>query len=959
MSDLLERTRAALAGRYEVRGPLGAGGMAEVFLAHDPRHERDVAIKVLKPAVAAALGSERFLREIKLVAGLNHPHVLPLHDSGEADGLLYAVMPCITGPTLADRLADQGALPLEEALRVGRALAQALGHAHGRGVIHRDVKPGNVLLSEGEPLLADFGLARSDAPEDLALTQAGQAMGTPLTMSPEQADGRATDARSDVYSLGCVLYQLLTGSPPYRGRNAGELLDRHRREAVPAPAAMRPDTPAEVDRLVIACLAKDPAQRPADGDAVAQALEAALVGLQTGAVRQQVARGARRRVGLVALVALVLAVALGWVLRERSQRAWVDEQGLPALDAAIEAADWEQAMDLARQIEERVPEHPGLAGLWDRFSGQVELRSDPPGARVVRQPVADPEAPWTELGTTPVTVRLSHGFHRLRFELEGHRPTQIAGHWYYLRQEVTRLMPEGSGEPGMTLVPGGSVVLNIPGLDHLDEVELGTALLQVHEVTNAEYARFLADGGYDDPRWWTEPFRDGDSTLSFDQARARFVDSSGRPGPATWLAGDFPEGRDDHPVAGLSWFEAAAYCAWAGRELPTVYHWNRAAETRLSAMVVPPSNFDGQGTVPVGSRRALSALGLQDMAGNVREWCANATTQGARAVLGGGYDDQPYMFNDFFALDPWDRSPANGFRTARQLEPSGDTVAAPIDPPFRDFRNEQPVGDEVFAAYLGQYDYDPAPLRAETLERDEAHEDYVAERVAFDLPYDGARGEAWLYLPKAGPGPHPCVVYYPGSNAIHNDSSASLARPWFAWLMKQGYAVIHPILLGTYERGTDLDSDYPDESQRWRDHVVAWGQEIRRSVDLLEERPECDASRLAYFGASWGGAMGPIMVAVEPRFDTAVLYIAGMLFQHARPEVDQLHYVSRVTCPVLMLNGAYDHFFPVETSQRPLFDLLGTPPGQKRYVLEEGGHNVPRPTLISETLAWLDRWLAP
>ncbi|MCB9898838.1 MAG: protein kinase [Planctomycetes bacterium] len=957
MTGVLDRARAALTGRYELKRLLGEGGMAEVFLADDPRHGRQVAVKVLKPELAARLGSERFLREVRLAAGLSHPHVLPLHDSGEADGLLYSVMPFVEGPTLAELLAQSGPLSVEESLRIGRALAQALGHAHAHGVIHRDVKTGNVLMADGEPMLADFGLARSAAPEDVALTQVGDALGTPLTMSPEQAGGQATDTRSDVYSLGCVLFEMLSGRPPFQGRSAQELLARHREDAPPRLAALRADTPPALDELVARCLAKQPGQRPADGNAVAAQLDALLRQLRTGSARVEAARGARRWTWIAAALVVVLGVALGFVLRDRARRAWIDEQGLPELQAASEAEDWERAMDLAHEIEAIDPEHAQLAQLWDTFSGTTELLSDPPGARVSRRPLSDPDAEWIVLGDTPLELRLPHGFHRLRFELEGYQPTEIASHWYYLRGQTTRLAPEGEGQSGMLLVPGGRVVLNIPGLDHLAEVELGNALMQVHEVTNAEYARFIEAGGYDDSSYWTEPFVQAGRELDFAEAMAQFVDATGRPGPATWVAGDHAEGQANHPVSGVSWYEAAAYCAWSGRSLPTVHHWNRAAETRLSAMVVPPSNFDGQGTVEVGSREAISAFGLHDLAGNVREWCLNATSDGLRAILGGGFDDLPYMFNDFFAQDPWDRSPSNGFRTALPLEPSDAAVTGVLDAPFRDFRAEQPATDEVFAVYRGLYDYDPLPLDATVELRDEAHDDYVAERVSYTLPYGDERGSAWLYLPKRGTGPFPCVVIFPGSNAIHAEDSSGLLRPRFAWLMRQGYAVLHPIYLGTYERGTELASDYPDESQLYRDHVIAWGMDVRRAVDLLEQLPECDASRLAYLGTSWGGALGPILLAIEPRFDVAALYVAGMLFQHSRPEVDQIHYVPRVTLPVLMLNGAYDHFFPVETSQQPLFELLGTPTERKKYVLAEGGHYVPREMLISEVLAWFERWL--
>jgi formylglycine-generating enzyme required for sulfatase activity/dienelactone hydrolase len=953
--DIFERIRATLADRYDVEGPLGEGGMATVYRARDLRHERPVAIKVLRPELAAAIGPERFQREIHVAAQLQHPNVLPLHDSGEADGLLYYVMPLVEGRTLRDLLTEQGPLPLAQVLRIGRQLADGLASAHSHGVVHRDVKPANILLSEGQAVLADFGLALSTA--DLSLTEAGSSMGTPLYSSPEQTGGQAADARSDVYSTGCVLHEMVVGTPPFLGRSTTELIAKHRDETPDDVCTQRPDAPASLAALVKRCLDKDPSARFADGAELGAALDIVAVELETGGVRRAARGRLRRLVTLAALLLAILAVFLIRALDEAETQRWIDEQAIPDLETAATERRYEDAFQLAQQVTALDPDHLRLAQLWDTFSGSVDILSEPPGALVTRRPIdAADDAPWIELGTTPVHLRLPHGFHRLRFELPGHIPSEIASHWYYLAGQTTRLAREGEVPDGMVFVPGGTATLNIPGLDHLNDLPLGSVLLDRYEVTNARWKVFMDAGGYADDDWWTDPMPHDGETLSLDEARVLFVDASGQTGPATWFVGDFPDGQDDHPVAGISWFEARAFCRWSGRELPTLYHWNRAAETRLSQMVVPKSNFDGEGLAPVGSYPGVTAFGLSDMAGNVREWCRNATSSGERVILGGGHDDLPYMFLDFFAQDPWDRSPTNGLRTSVDHEPVDASLLGPLDPPFRDFSKESPVSDEVFAVYRSLYDYDPQALRSELLVTDDESPDFRAEKVAYDLPY-GERGEAWFYVPKDRPGPFPTVVYFPGSNAIHTDSSDALIRPWFEFMMKAGYAVIHPIYKGTYERGTELDSDYPDETNLYREHVIWWGKDFRRAVDYLESRPECDTTRLAYFGASWGGAMGPLMVAIEPRIKVAVLYVAGMLFQHSAPEVDVLNYVPRVYVPVLMLNGRYDHFFPVETAQQPLYDLLGTPAEDKHWFLTEEGLSVPHEDRVRETLAWFGKYL--
>src|SRR2546425_6143810 len=237
LADLLARLQSAVADRYAIERELGRGGMATVYLARDLKHHRKVAIKVLKPDLAAALGPERFLREIEIAAGLTHPHILPLHDSGEAGGLLYYVMPYVEGESLRDRLDREGQLPLEDALRIARDVASALAYAHQHDVVHRDIKPENILLAGDQAVVADFGIARAitlAAGEQLTRTEI--AVGTPSYMSPEQAVGGVqVDARSDIYSLGCVVYEMLAGEAPYAGPSPQASLARRLTHPLPPP----------------------------------------------------------------------------------------------------------------------------------------------------------------------------------------------------------------------------------------------------------------------------------------------------------------------------------------------------------------------------------------------------------------------------------------------------------------------------------------------------------------------------------------------------------------------------------------------------------------------------------------------------------------------------------------------------------------------------------------------------
>ena len=293
-----------LAGRFRIERELGRGGMATVYLAEDTRHDRLVAIKVMRPELTSVLGAERFLREIRTAARLQHPHILPLHDSDEADGLLYYVMPYVEGESLRDRLHRESQLPLDDALRIVAEVADALDYAHRQDVVHRDIKPENILLSGGHALVMDFGIARaiSSASGD-KLTQTGLAIGTPAYMPPEQASGeRAIDGRTDTYALGCVLYEMLSGNPPFTGSTAQAVVARHLVDPVPPIRTVRPEVPVAVERAVSRALAKSPADRfPTAG-----AFHAACVERPTGD-RSWVRRG-------LALAAVGAVVAAGYLV---------------------------------------------------------------------------------------------------------------------------------------------------------------------------------------------------------------------------------------------------------------------------------------------------------------------------------------------------------------------------------------------------------------------------------------------------------------------------------------------------------------------------------------------------------------------------------------------------------------------------------------------------------------------
>jgi hypothetical protein len=676
------RLAEALAGRYLIEKEIGAGGMATVYLAQDVRHRRSVAIKVLRPDLAATLGTERFLREIEVAAGLTHPHIVPLYDSGEEVGNLYYVMPLVEGESLRDRLAREGALPIPEAVRFFREVVDALGAAHAVGVVHRDVKPGNVLLTGGHALVTDFGVAKavSEATGVQKLTTMGVAVGTPQDMSPEQAAAEATvDHRADLFAVGVMAYEMLTGVSPFSAGSTPAVFAALMTRSPEPPHNVRPAVPAALGEIVMACLAKDPNDRPQCSGELLGRLEAALTptgGVTPALVATDHSATASRRVTRVRFIAAlaVLAVAGVALYQMRERRAlerWARLEAMPEVMRLAGEGRLREAAELALEAERVVGADPVLETVWPRMSTPFRVVTDPPGALVSYKPYELPEQEWRALGITPYeSDRFPVGSFRFRVELPGYEPLEqarsllpggsvvtfrSAGFDYLTDPSYVidvRLATVGSLPEGMVSVTGGSYgLLPISGFGQIAPIDIPEFFVDRTEVTNQAYLEFVAAGGYVDSVHWTDPFlRDG-RALAWADAMALFRDATGRLGPASWVLGRPPDGRGSHPVAGVSWFEAAAYCAWKGKSLPTLFHWARAGlpssdvwlpfNPRLSEA----SNLAGEGTVPVASLDAIGVSGAFDLAGNVREWTSTGSGSD-RYFAGGSWADTPYTLHD-------------------------------------------------------------------------------------------------------------------------------------------------------------------------------------------------------------------------------------------------------------------------------------------------------------------------
>jgi serine/threonine protein kinase/cephalosporin-C deacetylase-like acetyl esterase len=951
-------------GRFEINEKLGEGGMGVLYRARDTRLGRTVAIKFLRhDALNDPHRAQRLIQEARAASALNHPNIVTVHDIGEdEDRGAWIAMEFLDGESLRQRLA-RSRLTIEEALRIAVEAARGLAAAHDAGIVHRDIKPANVMITQsGIVKLLDFGLAKllaiaggeseSCTPTitSSGLTAPQTIIGTLSYMSPEQAEGRAVDARSDVFSFGAMLYEMLTGKRAFQGATNISVISAILKDNPVPVRSLRPEVDAQLEAIVHRCLAKDADARYGSAQELLRDLEALL---------DRDARSARPRwlqnPALIASLCVLLAliVVLGvWIVRQNARERWARREALPEIERLSETDDQLGAFRLAERVRPILAGDPVFEKLWLSLTdGQtISIGSDPAGGRVSMRPYSEPNGPWQDLGETPTKpVNLPRVFSCFRIEKPGYALVELAFSPLRLaRQARFRLIPTSAAPAGMTLVPGSTFKFH-----SAPEVELDEFWLDRCEVTNREFAQFVSAGGYSRPELWKHPFVHQGKTLSVEEAMSLFRDRTGRPGPSTWELGTFPEGRSEFPVSGVSWYEAAAYAEFAGKSLPTIFHWYRAADLTRFSDVLSFSNFNDQGPRAVGIQPSLTTYGNYDMAGNVREWVWNSDGE-RRYTLGGAWSDPTYLYTGPDALDPMDRSAILGVRCARYEKPPSEACLHEVRDVVRDLTKARPADDSVFQIYEKFFDYDHVDPKGRVESVDDRLPYWRAEKVSFAAAYGEERVPAWLYLPKNASPPYQTIVYFPPASALMLPSIDRVGGREFAFLLRSGRAVLFPVYQDTYERRREPSSG----AHFLREVTTQRVLDVRRAIDYLETREDVDHTRIAFYGLSMGAEEGTIAGAVEPRLRTLVLVAAG-LEEDMPTEVDGLHFAPRVRMPVLMINGRYDFHAPYETNQQPLFSLFGTDSKDKRHAVFDSGHVPPWPDVVRETLDWLDRYLGP
>ena len=714
-------TIGATVSHYRVLGLIGAGGMGEVYKAEDTRLKRAVALKFLSPALTANdEAKKRLVAEAQAVSALDHQNICTILEIDEsADGRLFLAMAYYEGETLKQRL-ERGPLGVDEGLEIIVQVARAVTAAHAVGIIHRDIKPANIFLCQAgasravsdagtgtsgprfvdksaRVKLLDFGIAKVAG--QTALTRTGTTIGTVAYMAPEHIAGHAIDERADVWSLGIVLYEMIAGRLPFSGTHEVALIRAIENEAPLPLATAQPDAPPEVARIADTALRKDPTERYGSAQELLRDLEAFMnpahsARAATGTMKARPPLS-RRSVGYAVAALVLVALALGGWLTSRTLRARDAERLSSEIRRLVEQDQYATAFRLLHTAPAPMANGAEFAKLRTDSFIPLTVTTDPPGADVYVKGYGEPDAEWIHLGQSPIETRGTFAFLRWRISKAGSSTFEGSG------------VPGAFGPVAFTLHQESAVphdMVPVAGAPIQGGARLPNFFIDRFEVTNRAYKRFVDAGGYRNAQFWQEPFVKEGRTLSWDEAMVEFRDATGRPGPAGWELGTYPDGQDDWPVSGVSWYEAMAYARFAGKALPTVHHWRQAAVFGLRSDILEWSNFSGKSLAKVGEYKGIGSFGTYDMAGNVKEWCTNAVGD-LRYILGGGWNEPNYQYRQSDARRPFDRSANNGFRLvtlpdAAQVPPA---AYGPVAPSARDYTQEKPVGDEAFRALTRLY----------------------------------------------------------------------------------------------------------------------------------------------------------------------------------------------------------------------------------------------------------------
>jgi len=1025
--------------RYQILSKLGEGGMGEVFLAEDTSLRRKIAIKILPAnSIVDDRAKLRLVREAQSAAALDHPNICAIYEVGESDGHTFICMQYVSGETL-DAFLKHKSLDLSHLLSIAIQVADALAEAHGRGIIHRDIKPANIMITpRGAVKVMDFGLAKviessasiqSEAETVQLISAQGAIIGTLPYMSPEQVRADPLDARSDIFSFGVLLYELVSGHQPFAAKTAPETASAILTSNPPPLARFSKDLPAELERIVSKAIRKDPEERyqtikdllidltslkneiefqdrlERSSSSEAVSLKTAEENSATAAMtvnpagpstlsstakttRDDVLVSRSRLPWLIGIAIVSVLVLAGWFVWRQAKIRWAKRQ-VPNIEALAQAGKYFEAYDQSLAVQKYIGDDETISRLMPTISDVVSVTTDPAGAKIYlsRFVPAEPGKPSERVlvGTSPISnLRIARGEYILEIEKDGYIKSErsISGAILHVGNLMVVPPPISIQQKLFTSTLMPSQMVFVPGSEYRlvawarptdTRVQLDDYFIDRYEVSNREYQEFINGGGYLKKQYWKYPFVKDGKTLSWEEAVSQFKDHTGLAGPRSWTNQNFPEGKADYPVTDVTWYEAAAYAEFKGKQLPTIFQWEKAArDGRVSPLgnympwglfypgdaIEGRANFDNKGTLAVDSLPfGMSPFGAYNMAGNVSEWTMNDSSEGFIAT-GGAWGDPSYTFAQYGTFPGFYSSNKRGFRCSMNVPGvTRDQGTARIE-----ITHEIPVykisSDETFAGLAKSYRYENTPLEAQVIEVKET-EEWRREKITFNGA-NHQRAIAYLYLPKNYPKPSQVINVVPAADVSGGLRSLSASiEDRLVPFVKSGRAVFGVVLEGYIERLRPAGYVPPDpRTAEFRDLIYNRITDIRRGLDYLATRNDVDMHRMALYAPSAGAHLGLILAAVEDRYTAVVFQGAGVLPEEVNnvPEGNPINFAPHIRAKLMVIHGRYDEDTPLKTQAEPLFKILHEP---KRLVLYDGSHVPSTELYVTNVNAFLDETLGP
>ncbi|MDC1336344.1 SUMF1/EgtB/PvdO family nonheme iron enzyme [Flavobacteriaceae bacterium] len=666
-----------------------------------------------------------------------------------------------------------------------------------------------------------------------------------------------------------------------------------------------------------------------------------------------------KSITVIVLSISILLVFLYFFKKIKSNENFVN-QVIPEIIELYDSGQIGKAFLKSKALFEEYPSNEIIENYFKKSSRYAYLKTDTSGVDVSVQYAED--SIYNYIGQTPIDSFLvpnTWPSHKLKLT---YNKIDFVKEWSdnhnYRFPDKTIFIPDGH-----KVILGSDPWMFLQGVN-FEGIKLNSFSISNNEVSNKEYQKFVDSGGYENQRYWDFPFQVGDKIYDFNSSIKLFVDKYGKLGPSNWSFGKYPTGLGNHPVTGISWFEARAFARFSNLSLPNIYQWLYASGipdnwSVVDLSVTKGSNYNSTQTREVDNKNG-SYNGLNNIGGNVKEWTLNPNgdNKDKYSILGGSFKEAPYTFNNYYSKSPFDRDIGNGIRLSKNLTKNKSKLDNDVIPEFqRDFDKIDDVSDEVFEVYKSQFEYNE-PLVAKTINLDNFQEGYTAQKFEIETAYESdEKLHGYIVFSNKFKGKYDPVIVYPNAGSIGNNTDSDF--PGFSGLkhlVDEGYAIIHPIYYNTFSREKTINTFWANESEDYKNTIIKIGKDYKKSLDYIESRNDFNFDSMSYFGYSWGSTTSNYLLAIDDRIKSAVLCVGGLMIQKSKKEIEAHYYVRRIKTPILHIVGKEDGIFGYEENYKPWKKLIGTSSEKLKTIeLENVGHGLPWDTIIKHQSNWIKR----